>query len=232
MKNMKKAMKLYMKLAYSPILAIMGLLFSTALIAAAAKEPAQRGTHDYASMLGSIIFGHIGVMLMVANVPFRTSQCKSLMAVPCAKELFTTVPVIAASFLGIIFDSISAAAAMLTWSEPIYDLIVINALGTVVITFIATSLGKKSRFSTLIFAVSYVVLFLSGVALPKVAFVRNGMIPDTASGPALCAAVTLAVYILGIAGTFLYARHWWSSSDRAPSPMMSANGNITVSNSN
>lgn len=229
---MKKAMKLYMKLAFSPILTIMGLLFSTALIIAAAKEPAQRGTHDYASMMGSMIFGHIGVMLMVANVPFLTSTSKLFLSMPCAKELYTTVPVIAASFLGIIFDSISAAAAMQTWSGPVYDLIVINALGTVVITFIITSLGKKSRFSTLIFAVSYVVLFLSGVALPKVAFVRNGMIPDTASGPALCAAVTLAVYILGIAGTLLYARHWWNSSDRAPSPMMSANGNITVNNAN
>lgn len=229
---MKKAMKLYMKLAFSPILIIMGLLFSTALIAASAKEPAQRGTHDYASMMGSMIFGHIGVMLMVAKVPFLTSTSKLFLSMPCAKELYTTVPVIAASFLGIIFDSISAAAAMQTWSGPVYDLIVINALGTVVITFIATILGKKSRFSTLIFAVSYVVLFLSGVALPKVAFVRNGMIPDTASGPALCAAVTLAVYILGIAGSFLYARHWWNSSDRAPSPMMSANGNITVNNAN
>lgn len=229
---MKKAMKLYMKLAFSPILIIMGLLFSTALIAASAKEPAQRGTHDYASMMGSMIFGHIGVMLMVAKVPFLTSTSKLFLSMPCAKELYTTVPVIAASFLGIIFDSISAAAAMQTWSGPVYDLIVINALGTVVITFIATILGKKSRFSTLIFAVSYVVLFLSGVALPKVAFVRNGMIPDTASGPALCAAVTLAVYALGIAGSFLYARHWWNSSDRAPSPMMSANGNITVNNAN
>ncbi|MBQ8960550.1 MAG: hypothetical protein IJ071_04950 [Ruminococcus sp.] len=212
---MKKAIKTYFSLTFSPIMLTVALVFAAVLLVAAVKEPAEPGSEDYMSMVGAIGFGHIGILLFMLLGALKTTQNKFFLSLPFAKDLVIGAPVILCGALGLIFDTAAALVTHFFWDGiPNDDVIIVNAANTVLMTLIVCLISKNT-FNVLK-SVLYMGYFLQGIFLPKIPGISGGIFGGAAGHSMAALLIAAVIYAAGLGLAVLLLSRWWNSPLRGP----------------
>ena len=212
MNSLIRSMKIYIKISFNIILLLFSLGFAAAIFIGTVVDPAKRGSHDYGSMIGCCGMAHCMLMLMFLNGNLRMTRTKYFASVPQARTLFTDAPIAAIAVLGLVFDAVLAVALLLRHeTELVSDLLVFNAINTVIACFFNSLYGKnRSVVYNIILSVVFIMFLNQITLLKKASFIKNGF---GLSLP-VSAAAAAAIYIIGIAAAHFLMQMWWEKSGR------------------
>lgn len=212
MDNFMKAMKMYIRTAVRPITLAFGIGIPIVMLVAMIADPAKQGEKDYSSMIGCIGMMHIMLIIVFIIGNIIMSQMKFFGSLPQAKVLFTDVPIAAMGSVCLVFDIITFAAAYIRCgSDTAADLLIVDAVNTVVACLVNATMTKlKGKLYTFL-SVFLILTFFNQVSLlRKFSFINNGFgvtVP-------VAALIALAVYIIGFAAVHFFMQWWWKNSGR------------------
>lgn len=224
-KRFMKTLKLYIKTSFtlSPIIIFAALAFMVALPIGIAAAPAHIGDKDYPSMIGCSGIGQIGILMMVTMGTISNSRSKFLYSTADAKRLMTIVPVIVTVLMGLIYDAVIVTIGVVRLgNSTAADLMIINAMTTLAVTFaISTNCKKGLGFLSFIGVVGiFCDSIITGIS--SIGKLNGGF--GLSLGQA--AAVSAAILAVGIGGLLMILNVWWKKSDRLQ--RLTNNANIAV----
>ena len=208
MKNFGKALKMYLKILFNPLLTLLGLIIIVAVTVAAAVSPDTPDSDEYMSMIGSVGFGQIGIVVLFIEA-VSVTRSRFYVSLPYAKTLFTVVPVVCTAAAAFIYDIIALAIAALFWCEQgLSDLLIIAPINSFVIC-LAVSCSGKPKLEWL-YILMFVFLASEQFVLPNISATAHGFgLPAAVS-----AVISVLVFISGTALTLLITSIWWKKCDR------------------
>ncbi|MBQ6091619.1 MAG: hypothetical protein IJL07_10190 [Lachnospiraceae bacterium] len=208
MKNIKKAVKMYLKIAFNPFFTTLGVVFlSCGMIFFLVVDP--QGEKNFFSMLITMSFfsKFIGIGLILISGMFSLTGNKFFASLTFAKQLYVRVHVFASIGITLIIDIICTVVASICWSESDFvNLLIILPIGSTMICAPLSTIGKK-RISLWGF-IGW--LFFMIVNLTP-SFIMNKMYIDLPVSTAIVIAVL--IYIFGIGITVLLNHIWWKNCD-------------------
>ena len=208
MKNIKKAVKMYLKIAFNPFFTTLGVvLLSCGMIFFLVVDP--QGENNFFSMLITMSFSSkfIGIGLILISGMFSLTGNKFFASLTFAKQLYVRVHVFASIGITLIIDIICTVVASICWSESDFvNLLIILPIGSTMIYAPLSTIGKK-RISLWGF-IGW--LFFMIVNLTP-SFIMNKMYIDLPVSTAIVIAVL--IYIFGIGITVLLNHIWWKHCD-------------------
>ena len=204
-----RTLKLYIRSCMNPILLIFALTIIVGLPIALACSPSPRGDKEYPVMLGCAGMGHMGLLILQIFCMVTFSRSKFFISTADAKRLFTVIPVVVSTAMGIIYDAVVVIVGLIFIDLPTAaDLMIVCSLSTVVCAFSVSANGKKGL--EIISTLAFMLICCESITMKEATALRNGF-GLTLAGAAL---VSAAVLIIGIGLTVLIMRLWWSKSDR------------------
>ena len=208
MKNFGKALKLYLKISFNPIVSAFGVLIMFALLIAAAVSPETPDSEDYMSMIASVGFGQIGIAVFCLFGSITMSRNKWFASLPFAKTLFTVVPLVIAAVMSLIYYNAAVTVAVFCWERAaLSDLLVFLPIDSVVIWLAVSAIGKPKL--EWIYLICVLSLGTQQVALPNISATMHGLgLSVTAAG-----IIGGLIFIAGIALTLLITTLWWKNCD-------------------
>ena len=208
MNNIKKAVKMYLKIAFNPFFTTLGVvLLSCGMIFFLVVDP--QGEKNFFSMLITMSFSSkfIGIGLILISGMFSLTGNKFFASLTFAKQLYVRVHVFASIGITLIIDIICTVVASICWSESDFvNLLIILPIGSTMIYAPLSTIGKK-RISLWGF-IGW--LFFMIVNLTP-SFIMNKMYIDLPVSTAIVIAVL--IYIFGIGITVLLNHIWWKHRD-------------------
>lgn len=208
MKNIKKAVKMYLKIAFNPFFTTLGVVFlSCGMIFFLVVDP--QGEKNFFPMLITMSFfsKFIGIGLILISGMFSLTGNKFFASLTFAKQLYVRVHVFASIGITLIIDIICTVVASICWSESDFvNLLIILPIGSTMIYAPLSTIGKK-RISLWGF-IGW--LFFMIVNLTP-SFIMNKMYIDLPVSTAIVIAVL--IYIFGIGITVLLNHFWWKHCD-------------------
>ena len=212
MNSLIRSMKIYIKISFNIILLLFGLSFAAAIVVGSIIDPAKRGSRDYGSMIGCCGMAHCMLMIIFLNGNLRMTRAKYFSSVPQARTLFTDAPIAVMAVVCLIFDAVLAVALLVRHeTELVSDLLIFNAINTVIACFFNSLYGKnRSLVYNIILSVVFILFLNQMTLLKKASFIKNGF---GLSLP-VSAAAAAAIYVIGIAAVHFFMQMWWEKSGR------------------
>ncbi len=208
MKNIKKAVKMYLKIAFNPFFTTFGVVFlSCGMIFFLVVDP--QGEKNFFSMLITMSFSSkfIGIGLILVSGMLSLTGNKFFASLTFAKQLYVRVHVFASIGITLIIDIICTVVASICWSESDFvNLLIILPIGSTMIYAPLSTTGKK-RIS--IWGFIGWLFFMIVNLTPS--FIMNKMYIDLPVSTAIVIAVL--IYIFGIGITVLLNHVWWKNCD-------------------
>ena len=208
MKNIGKALKLYLKITFNPIVAAFGIFIMAGLLTAAAVYPETPDSEDYMNMIGAVGFGQISSLIFFLFGSIAMSRNKYFSSLPYAKQLFTVIPTLAAAAVSLIYYAAAVTIAALCW-EPagLSDLLVFLPLNSIAICLAVSAIGKPKL--EWVYLICILFLGTEQVVFPNISLTAHGL-----GLPMLVAGITGGlIYIAGIALTLFITNLWWKNCD-------------------
>ena len=208
MKELGKALKLYLKISFNPIVGGFGLFVMAALLIAAALSPETPDSEDYMSMIAAVGFGQIGIAVICLFGSITMARNKFFASLPFAKTLFTAVPMIVSAVLSLIYYNAAVTVAALCW-EPaaLSDLLIFVPLDSAVMCLAVSAIGKPKL--EWIYLICILFIGTEQAALPNISLTAHGLgLPVMTAG-----IIGALIYIAGIAVTLIIMNIWWKRSD-------------------
>ncbi len=212
MKDFMKAMKIYIRALYNPVLFILVPCFLVPFLVAMAVDPAKPGTKDYGNMIALVGMMHVFILVMFFVGNIKLSGMKFFGSLPQAKVLYTDVPIAANGILCLILDTVIFAIAVLRCgSGTAADLLIADAVNSVITCAFNASSGKiRGKVMSVTGTVMVCMYFNQMLLLRRISFINNGF------GISLpyAAVIAAAVYVIGFAVIHFGMLWWWKKSDR------------------
>ena len=208
MKNFGKALKLYLKVSFNPLLTLFGAVIIVGIMIAAVHEPEVPESDEYMSMISAVSFGQIGILIFFLIGSTSAVRSKFFASLPCSKLLFTVVPTAVTAALTLIYNSIVIAVAALCWEEQaLADILIAAPVNSFIICLAVSVLGKPGLEA--LYAIPVLILATEQLVLPNISATKHGfglpLIPSAVIGVMIFAAGTAAVLaVLNI---------WWRRCD-------------------
>ena len=208
MNSIKKAVKMYLKIAFNPFFTTLGVVFlSCGMIFFLVVDP--QGDKNFFSMLITMSFSSkfIGIGLILISGMFSLTGNKFFASLPFAKQLYVRVHVFASLGITLFIDIICIVIALLRWPESDFvNLLIILPIGSTMICAPLSTTGKK-RISIWGFIgwLSFMIVNLTP------SFIMNKMYIDLPVSTVIVIAVL--IYIFGIGITVLLNHIWWKHCD-------------------
>ena len=222
MSDLKRAMRIYLKLASNIIIIICAAFMLIGFSLGVLLDPAKKGSTDYGSMLFSMYTLHIGTALIGINVGLITGTNKYFASLPFAKKLYIDVPLLCGSMICAVYDLIiSFCACYRGGTELMSDILVFTALGSMM-SMIVTAVSGKKKF-----------MILSGLMMCSMFFFmmlsKTGVIDNGLDLPLWAAFIIFAgVYAAAILISYLLLIWWWKTSNRADAQYQTINNSISA----
>lgn len=212
MKDFKKAMKMYIRISYHPLMVILMLLIIGGISIAMMVDPAEISDKGYIEKISAVgmIHGMLLMLFFLGNSRMASSKCFS--SLPQAKSLFTDVPIVAIGTLCIGTDIVIFTAALLMSGKDVAaDFLIVDSINTVLVCFLNVMMYKyrgkaAALFMWLILFSEFEQIFWLG----KISALKHGF----GLGIPAAALIAVAIYVVGIAAIRILAQHWWKSSSR------------------
>ena len=220
MNRLAKAVKQYYGISFTwwtPILALAatGGLGLIALLTAAVSG------YDAIGPLIPVIIGaylHFIAPSFLFLGALRSSDHKFFSSSTYAKSFFTSVPVVSALVMCLPLDIL---LYIVCGSAPSAEKMIINAVNTVLVCFIASSTNKSGQqIAGLIAVILYMFQFRIWLT-PKLMYGFGIPVPAAA-------AIALIIYIGGTALTIISADMWWDKSGRKMTGRDGLSGDISA----
>ena len=208
MKSIGKALKLYLKITFNPIVAAFGIFIMIALLIAAAVSPEAPDSEGYMSMIGSVGFGQIGIAAFCLFGSITMSRNKWFASLPFAKVLFTVIPVIVSSVISLIYYNAAITIAALCWEQTaLSDLLIFVPINSAVMCLAVSAIGKPKL--EWIYLICVLFLGTQQAVLPNISATAHGL------GLQVLTAGIIGglIYIAGIAISLLITALWWKKCD-------------------
>lgn len=207
MKRFVKALKLYCKATFNPIIAAVGIFIMGGILIAAAVSPRTPDTDEYMHMMGSVGFGQFGIFILLGGVNSYTRN-KYFAALPFAKTLFTVAPTVLAAVTALVFDNIAITIAAFRWCEQgLSDLLIIAPINSFMICLAVACIGKPKL--ELLSIIPIFIISTESMVLPNISLFKHGFgLPVTVSS-----VIGLLIFISGVALTLMIMNIWWKKCD-------------------
>lgn len=208
MKNFGKALKLYLKISFNPLLTIFGTGIIVAMMISVAAFPETPDSDDYMSMIGSAGFGQIGIVVILLMGTVSITRSRFYSSTPFAKTFITVVPLFCTAVAALIYDIIAITIAALCWCEQgLSDLLIIAPINSFIIC-LAVSCAGKPKLECL-YIIPFVVLAWENIFLNNISVTAHGFgLPVPVS-----AVIGVLIFAAGIAVTLLILNIWWKKCD-------------------
>ena len=209
MKNFGKALKLYLKVSFNPIVSAFGIFIMVGVVAAAVFSPESPENEDYMSMIAAAGFAQIGVgIFFIAGGP-SMARNKYYISLPFAKMLFTVIPAVTAAVMSLIYDNVIFAVAAFCWQEQaLADIMIIAPVNSFMVCLAVSCMGKPKLEP--LYIIPMIILATEHLVLPNISAAAHGFgLPVVTS-----AVIGFLIFIAGAAVTLLIMNIWWRNSDR------------------
>lgn len=214
MKNIRNALKLFTKAALNPLTIFFGLFMAAGMALAFIVDPEKPGTKEYLSMIGAVGMGHIGALFLVMAGAVKTNQNKFYASAGCAKEIYTTAPIIVLLITEFVYDIVIAVAAGINLGGgPFADVVFFNSLSGGMMLIGGASIGKIGL--SRMYFLPYIGFLVLSCALKHFHRFENGF----GLSPALAVIAALAVYAFCIAFSWMMTNIWWNKGNRISVPV-------------
>ena len=208
MKNFGKALKLYLKVLFNPLLTLFSAVIIVGILIAAVHEPEVPESDEYMSMIGSVGFGQIGIAVFCLFGSITISRNKWFASMPFAKTLFTVIPVIVSSVISLIYYNAAVTIAALCWEQQaLSDLLIFVPINSAVMCLAISAIGKPKL--EWIYLICILFLGTQQFVLPNISATKHGFgLPLVIS-----AFIGLMIFIVGIAVSLFISDTWWRKCD-------------------
>ena len=208
MKNFGKALKLYLKISFNPLLTIFGTVIIVAMMIAAVTSPETPDSDDYMSMVGSVGFGQIGIVVILLMGTVSITRSRFYSSTPFAKTFITVVPLFCTVVAALIYDIIMITIAALCWCEQgLSDLLIIAPINSFIIGLAVACAGKPKL--ECLYIIPFVVLAWESIVLKNISVTAHGFgLPVPVS-----AVIGVLIFAAGIAVTLAIMNIWWKKCD-------------------
>lgn len=209
MKNVRNAFKLYARASLNPFTIGFGLFMTVGMALAFIIDPDPVGSEEYISMIGAVGMGHIGALFMVMFGAFRINQNKFYAAANCARDIYTTAPIIMTLIVELIFDAVIAVAAGINLGiTGVADVVFFNAVSGGLLLIVAAAINKKGL------ALLYIIPYFGFIGLTRI--IKNCGKYDIGFGLSVWESLLLAVVIYALCAAFalIATRLWWRRGNR------------------
>ena len=222
MKNIGKALKLYLKITFNPFVVAFCVFIMVAILVAAAVSPESPDGKDYMKMIGAVGFRQISVLGFCILGGTTMTRNKWFASLPFAKTLFTVIPVLVSSVISLIYYIAAVIVAVLFW-EPaaLSDLLIFDPINSAVMCLAVSGIGKPKL--EWIYFICILFMGTQQFILPNISLTAHGLgLPLPTAG-----IIGALIYIAGIALSLLITNIWWKSCDHT----YRGNANIVKVNS-
>ena len=208
MKNLVKALKLYLKISFNPIVSTFGILIMVALLIAGVLSPETPESEDYMSMAVSAGFVQIGIAAVFLTGSVSMARNKCYASLPFAKALYTAAPAVASGAVALIYDVAAVTVAALCWSERgLSDILDIAPLNSFMICLAVACIGKQKL--EWVYLICVMFLAFEEAVLPNISLTAHGLgLPLTVS-----AVIGALIFVLGMGLTLVITDIWWKNCD-------------------
>ncbi len=216
MKNIRNALKLFWKASMNPLTIGFGIFMAAGMTLAFITDPAAPGEKDYLSMIDAVGIGHIGAVFIIMIGGMKTSQNKFYASASCAKDIYTTAPVLIALIAALIYDVLIASAAAMNLGRTAFsDVVLFNSVSGGLMIICCAAIGKKGLSHMVI--VPYVGIVAPSFILKHFHGLDNGL----ALQPAAAVVIALVIYTVCAASAWLISYRWWKNGNRIGTPVKS-----------
>ena len=210
MKNIRKAIRLYLKISINPWLLSFGVLMLACVLAFIITVDPQLENETPKGFLPVLItmtftlklFG-IGVIQFPGILSLAGN--KVFASLPFAKELYMKVHLFASIGMTLIFDLMIIGFASLRWAESDFvNLLIILPASSIPVFTVFSTLGKQKI--SILALIGY-LLFMIVTITPSTVLNKLSFGVDLSVG--IAAVIGTLIYIVGIVITVLLNRFWW-----------------------
>lgn len=208
MKNIGKALKLYLKITFNPVIVIFCVIITGGILLAAALSPETPDGEDYMNMIGAVGFRQIAILAFCTLGSTTMSRNKWFASLPYAKTLFTVIPALISSVISLIYYIGAVAVAAIFWvPAAVSDLLIFDPLNSAMMCLAVSAIGKPKL--EWIFFVCILFIGTQQIVLPHISVTAHGLglpVPTAAVIGGL-------IYIAGIALSLVITNIWWKNCD-------------------
>ena len=208
MKNFGKALKLYLKVSFNPLLALLSAVIIVGVMIAAVLEPEIPESDEYMSMIAAAATGQIGIVVFCLGGTISIIRGKFYSSLPFAKTLFTVVPTVFTAGLSLIYDLIIITIAALCWvPQALADIMIAAPVGSLMV-ILGVSCSGKSKLEWL-YILPFFILCTMQFILSKISVTMHGF-----GLPVITSAIIGAlIFAAEIAVTLVIMNIWWKKCD-------------------
>ena len=208
MKNFGKALKLYLKVLFNPLLTLFSAVIIVGILIAAVHEPEVPESDEYMSMIAATAIGQIGIVVFCLYGTISVTRCKFYSSLPFAKTLFTIVPMVFTAFMSLIYDLIIIMIAALCWTpQALADILIAAPVGSLMV-ILGVSCSGKPKLEWL-YIMPFLILCTLQFVLPNISATMHGF-----GLPVITSAVIGAlIFAAEIAVTLVVMNIWWKKCD-------------------
>ncbi len=210
MKNLIKAMKLYITATIHPVTTtVIGFMLVILMPILFITNTVEADNEDYSLMLWSVGFvGHMGVYITLYLGQYKTLQNKFYISSSCAKHIFITVPLIISFVLNVCYDLVCTVLAAIVLGESgLSDAIIyFSLIGGIM--FLITTLTNKKNMKVII------IIPVLGIMLINYVAINNLLINGFGMSVMMSVAIAVIVYAVSIVAALLTLNIWWKMGDR------------------
>ena len=207
MNNIKKAIKMYHKIVFSPLFTSCGLfMLALVLLIFLTIDPAEKNSwRTLISTTCATKFFGIYMLLLFGTSSMMGS--KFFASLPFSKELFMKVHLLAVIGVALVFDILVIVITSFRWPENDFvNLLILLPIGSFMVNVVLSTIGKQKI--GLLGLIGFLYAFIAG-CLPLA--LRELLYIDLSVSTA--AVIGALIYIVGFTITFLLNHFWWKHCD-------------------
>ena len=208
MKNFGKALRLYLKVIFNPLLTLFSAVIIVGILIAAVHEPELPESDDYMSMIAATAIGQIGIVVFCLYGTVSVIRCRFYPSLPFAKTFFTVVPTVFTAGLSLIYDLSVITIAALCWSpQALADILIAAPVGSLMV-ILGVSCSGKPKLEWL-YIMPFLVLCTLQFVIPNISATKHGFgLPVVTS-----AVIGALIFAAEIAVTLVILDIWWKKCD-------------------